>query len=363
MAVWFARQTANINAANVWNSAADGSGSWLTWPPAAGDILMANGFTLTVNADVLLGANGEIRNDNANGATAGGIYNVSTARTITGNVYQGSVGARCIEVSGASANLSFTGNAYGSNTGNAFGIRLNSGALTFTGNAYGGAGSAAYGVYQISGTLVFTGNVYGGPGPGTNTAGLNIIGATSAAITGNMYGGNGANNWGLGTATGTFTVNMTGNVYGGTGIAGAYIGSATNTFNLTGNVIADSASSTGYGVQAPTTSGPITISGYAQATTTTPAVLNSGQAVVTIGETRSASNGRGAVIGAFRYASATAAKSLPIIAGSQRTLSVLDVAALIPDEGAVRKGVIYGDGAYTGTVPLNRKRTSMAGRF
>lgn len=365
MATWFARQTANINAANVWNSTADGSGSWLTWPPAAGDVLMANSFTLTVNADVLLGASGELRNDTANGATAGGQFTVTSARTITGHVYQGGTGTRCIEVSGASANLTLTGNVYGGSGSSMMAIRFLAGTLSFTGNAYGGTGSAAHGIYQTGGSLTFTGNMYGGAGPGASTSGLSIVGATAVTITGNAYGGNGNGCTGLSTSVGTFTVNVTGNAYGGTGATATGInnGVATCTINLTGNAIANDSSSSGYGVQASATSGPITISGYAQATTTSPAVLNSGQAVVTIGETRSASNGRGAVLGAFRFASATAAKSLPIVASTQKTLSVLDVAALVPAVEDVRAGVTYGDGAYTGTLTLRRKRASMAGRF
>jgi hypothetical protein len=83
-----------------------------------------------------------------------------------------------------------------------------------------------------------------------------------------------------------------------------------------------------------------------------------------VGETRSASNGRPAVAGAFRYASTTAAKSMPYTASEgQISMTVLDVAAIVPAESDVRKGLIYGDGAYTGTLPLGRNRTSMAGRF
>jgi hypothetical protein len=44
-------------------------------------------------------------------------------------------------------------------------------------------------------------------------------------------------------------------------------------------------------------------------------------------------------------------------------MTVLDVAAIVPAESDVRKGLVYGDGAYTGTLQLGRNRTSMAGRF
>lgn len=361
MAVWFARLTGSINAANTWNAAADGSGAWLTWPPAAGDVLMANGFTLAVNADVLLGASGELRNDTANGATAGGQFTVQSTRTITGNVYAGSTGIRCLQCT-TGGNLTYTGNAYGGTAASQYGVNLSTGTLTMTGNAYGGTASSAHGVFCTAGTLVFTGNGYGGA---TDARGVQLGSTlTACTITGDMYGSDGgnSNSSGLGLSSSTPTINMTGNAYGGAVAPGVVNAVAAQTFNLTGNAIAGSGSAA-YGVS-NTAAGTCNISGYVQATNTTPAVNNGGQGVVQIGETRSASNGRGAVIGAFRYASATAAKSMPYaVSESQISMTVLDVAAIVPAESDVRNGVVYGDGAYTGTLSLGQSNANMAGQF
>jgi hypothetical protein len=362
MAVWFARQTANINAANVWNAASDGSGAWLTWPPAAGDILMCNSFTLTVNVDVLLGPTGELRNDNANGATAGGYFAVGSTRTITGNVYAGSTGIRCLQGVNSSSNITLTGNAYGGTATNVYGVNLSAGTLTMVGNAYGGTATGAAGVYCTAGTFVFTGNGYG-DATGAAT-GIQLSGTlTTVTITGDMYGGGVTNAFGLGMSSGTPTINMTGNAYGGTVAPGVSNAAVQQTFNLTGNAIAGTGSAA-FGVT-NAAAGVVSVSGYAQATNTVSAVSNSGQGVVTIGETRSASNGRGAVVGAFRYASATAAKSMPYtVSEGQIGMTVLDVAAIVPAESDVRLSVVYGDGTYTGTyIPPPAKKTNMSRAF
>jgi hypothetical protein len=45
-------------------------------------------------------------------------------------------------------------------------------------------------------------------------------------------------------------------------------------------------------------------------------------------------------------------------------MTVLDVAAIVPAESDVRKGEVYGDGAYTGTyIPPAGKRTNMSRAF
>lgn len=354
MAVWFARQTANINAANVWNAAANGSGAWLTWPPASGDVLMANGFTLTVNADVLLGAAGELRNDSANGATAGGQFTVASTRTITGNIYAGDAGNRCLQIS-TGGNVTLAGNAYGGTAVNAFAIQI-AAALTMTGNAYGGTAINTSGIYTTSGTLTFTGTGYGG----SVGHGLHISGTTTVTIAGDMVGGTSTNANGLFNGT-TPPITMTGNAVAGTVAAGVSNAIAGATTTITGNAIAG-AGSAAFGVTNPST-GTVTVSGYAQASPSAAAISNALQGIVTVGETRSASNGRGAVVGAFRYASATAAKTMPYTPDGQISMTVLDVAAIVPAETDVRQTVVYGDGAYTGTLPLGRNRASMAGRF
>ena len=310
MAVWFARQSGNINAANTWNSAPDGSGSWLTWPPASGDILVTNSYIITVNVSVDLG-NGQFRGDAYQGATNTGRFTITaTGLSMTGDVYSGL---------GASASFIYFGGT---------------GTFTLVGNVYADGTTITAGRYatynQSTGTFNITGNMYGGTG-GINSRCL----------------------WNHGAGT----VNITGDVYGYTGSA-TISNNSTGAVHVTGNMISE-----GGPVFSNASTGPLTVSGYAQASNAAAGISNASTGIVTVGETRSAANGRGAVWGAFRYASATAAKAQPIIAGAQKTLSVLDVATLAPAAKDVRAGVTYGDGAYTGTLALNRKRASMAGRF
>lgn len=354
MAVWYARQTANINAANVWNAAQDGSGAWLTWPPASGDVLMSNGYTLTINVDFSLGAAGELRNDTFGSATAGGQFNVATSRTIVANVYAGAAGSRCVLVS--SGTVSWSGHSYGGTAANISGIVQSGGTLTFTGNGYGGSATNAAGVYCAGGSMTVVGNAYGGSGAAAGF--LTAATPTALTLTGNAYGGIGSAGVQHSAST---TFNHTGNAIGSStnNFAGFQINAAATTVNITGNAIAD------VGIGATNTStGTLNISGYAQASNAASGVNNTAQGVLQVGETRSASNGRGAVTGAFRFASATTAKSMPYTASEdQISLTVLDVAATVPATDKVRKSVVYGDGGYTGTLDLGRRNTSMAGRF
>ena len=216
-------------------------------------------------------------------------------------------------------------------------------------------GATVGGTFTLGNGIALTANGY----IGSSGLGAISFSAASGTLTGNFYGGSGNGSPAV-FSSGSGTLNITGNVYSGTtgtnnhGIRNA----GTGTINLTGNAI-----SLGGGAGVSADSGTITVSGYVEASTAVAGANNAAQGIVSVGETRSASNGLGAVIGAFRYASATAAVSKPIIAGTQQTLSVLDVAALVPAATDVRAGVTYGDGAYTGTLALNRKRTTMAGRF
>lgn len=316
MATWFAQTYgANINSANMWNSLPAGGGTVLTWPPATNDILVCNGRNVLVNVNTTVA---ELQNDTRSGATIGGQFRMNTN------------------------GVSLVANAYNS-WGNGAGIvavTLSSGTVYFVGNVYGGSVTASNGFFLgvgIGATVNFTGNCYAG-------AGTNAVGFQTAS-------------------THTGIVNFTGNTYGNDGgNAPGLIHNTSGTVTVTGNAIAGNFIA-GYGAALNSAGANLTITGYAQASALSSAVQNVAQGVLTIGETRSASNGRGAVDGALRFASATAAVSKPIIAGTQKTLSVLDVAALVPAVEYVRAGVVYGDGAYTGTLSLLRKRQTMAGRF
>ena len=309
MATWFAQTSnANINAANMWNSAPGGGGTVLTWPPAPTDILVANNKLVRLNVSTTVA---EIRNDATGGATPQGYFAFTTNDvTLTADAYLGS-----------------TQTLMTSNTP--------TGPYAFVGNMYSGAFvSTAIAGFNAPGTLTITGNIYAG---------------NAGAARGIVFGGTG-------------TINIIGDIFGGSAsdAEGIYTTTACN-ITHTGNVVAGS-NAIARGIRNGG-SGTVAVSGYAQASTVAPAIINDLQGIVTVGETRSASNGQPAVTGAFRYASAIAAKSMPYTPDGQISMTVLDVPAIVPAESDVRKTVVYGDGDYVGTLPLGRSRTSMAGRF
>jgi hypothetical protein len=285
----------------MWNSAPNGSGTVLTWPPAADDRLVANGKVVFLNVNVTVAS---IHTDTTGGATTGGQFHYNMAGvTLTANI---------------------TGHTA---PGIVIRVILASGTVNFVGTLEGGAGTGIYITSGANATVNITGNL------GTKNA-LYIDGtsATQVNIVGDIA--NVTNTCVDLRSTGATSVTVTGNAIAGSGLA------LTNA-----------------------QSGTVTVSGYAQASGTHAAINNVAQGILQVGETRSASNGRGAVTGAFRFASATAAKTMPYTPDGQISMTVLDVAAIVPAESDVRKGLVYGDGAYTGTLPLGRSRISMAGRF
>ena len=108
MAVYYAQATANINAANVWNTAANGSGTYITHGDlVSGDVLMANNRTITVNVDTNLGGTGQVRNDTTGGATAGGFFDLAAGITLTANAYGGGTGSQCVRFKVVSPNIAY----------------------------------------------------------------------------------------------------------------------------------------------------------------------------------------------------------------------------------------------------------------
>jgi hypothetical protein len=192
MPTYYARKAGNINAADVWATAPAGTASAVTF--AAGDVLMANSFAITVNVSTDLGATGEVRNDTTGGATAGGSFTLSNSVTLTANAFGGTVASHhCVIFSLNSGNSAFfIGNATG---GAASAFALNNtgtGTLNITGVVTGGSNASpsfpAYGCNNnAGGTLNITGSVFGGSGAGSpganNNAGgtLNITGPVTGA--------------------------------------------------------------------------------------------------------------------------------------------------------------------------------------
>lgn len=190
MATWFAQNSSvNIDSVNQWNSAADGSGSWLTWASlGASDILVTNNKTsIAINADFTCAT---ITNTNTYGGTAGGGFTVSAARTITCNIERGAVHVITTSGTGYTFTLNgnitggtaagqhglnvatavtvvVNGNVAGSTSNNGVGILMNANStLTINGNVTGSSSASGYPVsMNSSGALTITGTVTASAGP------------------------------------------------------------------------------------------------------------------------------------------------------------------------------------------------------
>lgn len=108
MATWYAQSTANWNAANEWNSAANGSGSFGT--PANGDVCDLNGKVVTLN--VTLPDLSELKNT-ASGGQLAFVPSASTSYTWAITTVTGPTAGTTamIAVTGANTGLSLTINS------------------------------------------------------------------------------------------------------------------------------------------------------------------------------------------------------------------------------------------------------------
>jgi ethanolamine utilization microcompartment shell protein EutS len=300
MAIYYARKAGNIDATDVWATTPSGTAAAVTF--AEGDVLMANSFTVTVNVSTNLGATGEVRTNNAHGATNGGTFRLNNGVTLTANVFSGG-GAGISTVSPTSATL--VGNVTAGST-NALvkGCDHNStGTLTIFGNVTSGSGDTNDGAFNRStGTLTIQGNVTAvgnnSPGAANNVGGiLNITGnvqgggfgargalnnaAGQINIFGNVTGGNNASNSFGVRNNSTGTIVITGNVTGGTNSA-AFGASNASTGNIT---IIGLCNGSGAAVGCRNeVGGTITITGAATGGTTSTAygLQNAGVGIVTI---------------------------------------------------------------------------------
>jgi len=212
MATYFARKAGNINASDVWATTPSGTAGAVTF--ASGDILMANSFAITVNVSTTVG---EVRNDNANSATAGGSFNLSNGVTLTANPFAGTVA--CVIFSGTAGNsATLVGNPTGGIVNAAHGANnASTGTLTITGNVTGGmTQTSIFGANNASsGTLNITGNVTVA-NSGVTCHGANNASTGTLTITGNVISGTAANTFGANNAS-TGTLTIIGNATGGSG--------------------------------------------------------------------------------------------------------------------------------------------------
>jgi hypothetical protein len=207
MATWFAQNSSvNIDSVNQWNSAANGSGSWLTWASlGAADILVANGKTsITINVNVTCAK----LTTAATGGTAGGGFIKAAGVTITATIEAGTTA--CVTRNAAGADSYIIGDCNSTSSNAVAFTNASTGTVYITGNGNGGTGSSARAILNSStGTIILTGN--GVAGNNTNGHAIDNSGNGTVTVTGNVTGGqynaNGVNNAAAGvvTVTGTAT--------------------------------------------------------------------------------------------------------------------------------------------------------------
>jgi hypothetical protein len=338
MATWFAQNSSvNIDSVNQWNSAANGSGSWLTWASlAAGDELVANAKTaIAINVNVTCAS---IRNTTTLGGTAGGGFTLSGSQVVTAALYS-TTNVTMITISG-SGSPSIIGDLIGGgNTSVNYTVNYTgSGTLSITGNLYGASASLGDSLnISGTGTVNLTGNV-------TGTGSANLTGAKLASgqlnVTGNVTGGSSTNCPAILANAGG--VNITGNVTGGSGGSGYSAGVhfvSTGTLTVTGDV-------TGGSAQAGVLLLP------ASSSTATGKLIHSGNAV-------SGANGHAGVASAcvLIHASNTLTHTYRTNSGgspgSARSLYTGGVNLNQPEIANVRSGTVYGASSeYTGTLAV-----------
>jgi hypothetical protein len=212
MATWYAQNSSvNIDSVNQWNSAPNGSGSWLTWASLdPSDILVANGKTgIAINVSFTCA----LITTNATGGTTGGRFTVSSTVTITANVTAGATyQSNCLDVNNSSPSVvTILGNVTGGSGAEAMTIgKTGSGTLNVIGLVSGGTGGNSWCISMGSGVLNITGAVSGGSG--TTSPGVYCSGGTTS-VTGNVSGGSNGDATGIITAGGTTIV--TGDATGG----------------------------------------------------------------------------------------------------------------------------------------------------
>lgn len=351
MATYYARKSGNINATDVWATTPSGTAGAQTF--AAGDVLVANSFTVTVNVSTDLGAAGEVRNDTTGGATAGGSFSLSAGVTLTANVFAGS--AACVTTAG-SVSATIVGNVNGSATANAAGVSHGStGTVTVTGAVSGGAAGGGI-LVNSSGALTVTGNVVGGASNNSQGVTVPALGFSPVVtITGNVTGGTAGFAEGF-RNQGTATVNITGNVSGGSGSAcNGIVNNSTGTVAITGTCTGGSGASTGNscGGAVNNSTGSITATrarGGSQ-NSHAPGVFNAtAGGSVTVDEIEYGATGVSPTAGPVRFRSLTTNVCVVTLSTSgTKNLVDANASGLMPAASNVRSGVSYNGGNSVGT--------------
>jgi hypothetical protein len=179
----------------TWND--DATGSAYGGPPLAGDVVLANNLSITIDQDVTVS---ELRTTAGTTAAAGGNFSTSGARTVNANVVAGTTtcytGNNTSILNGSTTGGSATnargaiiqgggiqnGNATGGTAANANGTLCQSGGI-LNGNSVGGA-------FNVQAAFVQNGGIQNGNATGGTAAGaVGTLVASGGFFNGNATGG------------------------------------------------------------------------------------------------------------------------------------------------------------------------------
>lgn len=230
------------SAADLWNTAANGSGSDQT--PTSADTLISNAFTITI-ADSLTVV--KVTN------TGGGTFALSNGVTLTCTDGTAGVVGDASDVGAVTWSLASPNTAtlaakvLGGNGSKEWGVNFSgTGKLTINGSVTGGSftgaeATAADGVYMSgSGTLVIANGtstaITGGSGQYARGVNCTAVSGAVITITGNLIGGS-ANYSNVLQAAGAATITVTGNLTGGSSsLSYAISTTGTAAITITGNL-------------------------------------------------------------------------------------------------------------------------------
>lgn len=372
MAIYYARATGNINAA-IWATTPTGTaGSYYPFDPA--DVLMANGFNpITINVNLTVA---EIRNDNVNGASNGGVFFAANGVVINANVYTttGITVAGPLRVTGTNS-ATINGNIYGTGLGGGvngngggnltpgswwcLGLLVDTtGTVTINGTVFAGLNTNNFGIWVHTGTAVVNGAIVGSPGNSSSTGayvGANGTLTVNGTVNGSSLGP------GI-TNIGTTTIN--GNVTGGTGSAAVSNTTGTVTINgtATGGLGAPGAINTSTGQMTVTRAKGNSFGSGATGVTSAVGVFNASTGVCTVSEIEYGPLGQSPTAGVITFPNATTNKAIVYKGGGLfKTLVDANAAGLTPTASDVRSGTTYNLGSSTGTCVIPAANTVVAG--
>jgi hypothetical protein len=323
----------------VWSNAANWNGGTV---PAIGDDVRANGFTVTIDVDINVS---QISTAQSLPALAGGVFVVSTDRTLTCDFIFGTTSALTSSVGNT---VTIIGNIYGPTSGLGGGTIsfTNSGSvLNITGILYGAANNSGT-TLITSGTLNFVGNVFGGA-VGSGSTGINITAGGNLVFTGNITAGGGAT-VGVSLSGNSSTIN--GNIYAGiTTARGVSINSGTNIINANcyGSNTAGS-SSIALGVSGGIS---IVVNGTIYAGTVSTSYGLSSSSTNVVLSNIEFTNGNTPVAGFVKFKNT--APTITVTKVDNTTEQLVDPSTTdIPVITNVRNGVVYASGSLTGTLAV-----------